>query len=79
MRVMCIDDRFREGGNNPKVGEIVSASQCEIYPESYRIHEYLIDFDGREQSFRKIFFAPLSDIDERELLEQRQEELVSNF
>ena len=74
---MCIDDNFLEKTNNPKMGEIVTASQCPIYDSAYDIQEYLIDFDGVRQSFHKSNFAPLSDIDETELVKERENQLIN--
>jgi len=78
MKVMCIDDRFQSPdiyNNTPVYGEIVTASQCSKWGDCYEIAEYLKTLNGRPQSFRKILFAPISTIDETELLEQRNNHL----
>lgn len=76
MKVMCIDDSL----NNPYAiiipfGEIVTASQSLKHHDVYDIAEYPLGTDGRSMSYYKWRFAPLSNIDEMELLEQRQNQL----
>jgi len=73
MKVMCIDDKFVfYDGSEPKYGEIVTASQCQVYNECYDLAEYPKDSFGMIQSFKKIRFIPLSDIDETELVKERE-------
>lgn len=82
MRVICIDDRFQSidiYNNTPVYGEIVTASQCPKWDDCYEILEYLKTLNSRSQSFRKILFAPLSTIDETEILEQRTKEFVKCY
>lgn len=74
---MCINDDFLEKTNNPVVGEIVTGMQCNKYSFCYKLSEYLIDFDGIPQSFRKINFIPLSEIDETELVKEREKQLIN--
>ncbi len=76
MKVMCIDDRFlhKGEGEEPSIGEIVTvAGQCEVYPDNWDISEYPTDYIGNPWSFRKNLFAPLSDIDENELVNHKTE------
>lgn len=73
MKVMCIDDTYSfKDGTEPKYGEIVTASQCDQYKECYDLKEYPINSFGVPQSFRKKRFIPLSDIDEAELIKERE-------
>jgi hypothetical protein len=73
MKVMCIDDQGMTGTDNyPKFGEIVTvARQCELCEDAWDISEYLFTHSGCPQSFLKRRFAPTSQIDETELVEQR--------
>jgi hypothetical protein len=75
MKVMCINDGgFSACSDNvPTVGEIVTvAAQCPVFSDNWDIAEYLSDSKGRPQSFKKKCFAPLSEIDEMELVNERQ-------
>ena len=69
MEVICIDDKWEcePSGNEPNVGEIVTATQSIYYEDSYFIQEYLFDDLGHNQSFAKYHFIPLSDIDETQM------------
>lgn len=74
MKVMRIDDRLCINSLVPNIpiGEIVTVKgQCPVYPDCWDIVEYPVDKLGRACSYRKDAFAPLSDIDELELIEQR--------
>jgi len=74
MKVICIDEK---GQINPEMyvipfGEIVTvAGNCNVYPDSWDIKEYPVNKIGWPCSYDKKIFAPLSDIDELELIEQR--------
>jgi len=73
MKVMCISENFLFfDGFEPKVGEILTAHQCPVYEADFDIIEYPFDSKGNPQSFRKNNFAPLSDIDEMELVNERE-------
>jgi len=72
MKVMCIDDKFQIIKNHPQYGEIVTAYQSERITECYRLLEYMTDKDGLENHFSKKRFIPLSDIDETELVKERE-------
>jgi hypothetical protein len=66
MKVMCINNTNRLGDKmSIVVGEIYTASQCEVYPENYNLAEIPTVF-GRPVSYNKRHFAPLSDKDETE-------------
>jgi hypothetical protein len=75
MKMMCIDDNFiTKDGFEPKFGEIVTATQTrepEFY-DCYDLLEYPLDSEGNEICFDKKHFAPLSDIDETELIKERE-------
>ena len=73
MKVMCIDDNYKEiCGQEPSFGEIVTATQCDTYLDCYDIHEYLKSKNGIPQSFLKKRFAPISEIEETELVKERE-------
>ena len=74
MKVMCIDDRppLFSSAIMPKYGEIVTASQCTCHYDCYIIAEYLFTIQGYPQSIPKKRFIPLSDIDETELIKERE-------
>lgn len=73
MKVMCIDDKPMDSrGIYPKFGEIVTVSQCPIFPQNYDVAEYPNGKDGNPQSMRKTRFIPISDIDETELVKERE-------
>lgn len=81
MKVMCIDDSFMlKDGLEPKVGEIVTARQSPEpeFKDCYDLFEYPIDIDGDEVCFNKKYFAPLSDIDETELIKERTNQTICN-
>ena len=70
---MCIDDNvFGLTDNYPKFGEIVTVlGECKVYSDCWMVENYLYDSRGRLQAFLKSRFVPLSEIDERQLAEQR--------
>ena len=74
MKVMCINDDFLEkDGNEPKVGEIVTVvGICQKYKGNYFLLEYPRCKQGIRISFRPNRFAPISDIDEKELIKERE-------
>ena len=80
MKVMCIDDNYViVEGVEPKFGEVVTVSgQCETFKDCWIIAEYPLCIEGRPQSFYKYHFAPLSDIEETELVKERESELCLN-
>ena len=78
MKVIFIDDRdVNPVAIIPKIGEIVTVEGSSyIYPNNYYIKEYPFGKDGIRQSIKKHRFIPLSDIDETELVKERESELV---
>ena len=79
MKVMCIDDNFLiKDGNEPKIGEVVTVIDiCEINKGNYILSEYPVSKNGIPLCFIPNRFIPLSDIDETELVKQRESELVN--
>lgn len=81
MKVMCIDDRFisRHNGEktlvNPQVGEIVTVT-CTKDNGFYVLQEYPTNGFG-DTAWNPTKFIPLSDIDETELVKERETELVN--
>lgn len=75
MKVMCIEEfKINIDGNEPKVGEIVTIFLEETYMgiEWVKLEEYQFADKGRGQWFAKKHFTPLSDIDEMELVNERE-------
>lgn len=74
MKVMFIDDtNVPCVAIVPKIGEIVTIDgNSYFYPNNYYIKEYFFDKKGNPQSFKKRRFIPLSDIDEKELIKERE-------
>lgn len=68
---MCIDDNFTIIKNHPKYGEIVEAIESE-FNCCYILRGYEIDPNGALNRFKKRRFIPLSDIDEAELVKERE-------
>jgi hypothetical protein len=78
MKVMCIDTNSSfHDGTEPKYLEVVTASQCDTYPDNYDLLEYPKDKAGNTQSFQKKRFIPLSDIDETQMQHNYQPETQS--
>ena len=73
MKVMCIDEKGQKNANMPKIpfGKIVEVSQCSYIEYCYTVAGYEADADGIPNCYDKKHFAPLSQIDETELVEQR--------
>ncbi len=79
MKVICIDDKWEGISNKPQpplhpvFGEIVTVTSCtkDEDGEFYTFLEY-----GEFNDYSTDGFAPLSKIDERKLLKERQKELV---
>lgn len=61
----------------PEFGEDVYVTQCKVWHHNYNVQGYGVQPDGRIYSYRKENFIPLSDIDETELVTQKQE-IVTN-
>lgn len=78
MKVMCINNSSHKCSKMDKipVGEIVTVVGESPFHDGYYIQEYLLDKDGYKCSYAKKHFAPLSDIDETELAEQRELQTV---
>lgn len=73
MKVMCIDDKPGQYSRCPfKVGEIVTVKQCPAFENNYDVIEYPSTPDGQLCSWSKTRFIPLSDIDETELVKERE-------
>jgi hypothetical protein len=77
MRVICVNDKVvNPFCNYPKFGEVVNVSQCDVRDDHYDVQEYPLDINGNPQSIAKYRFIPLSDIDETELIKERELEKV---
>lgn len=82
MKVICIDgakksDDFTVGGEYyPIENCIYEVSQHHYWDDCYDINEFPPSINGKRVGYRKIRFVPLSNIDEMELLEQRENNLV---
>jgi len=76
MKVICINGIDKHGIPIIPEGATVTATQCPVYPDAYDIAEYPYNSNGVITAWGKRRFIPLSQIDEMELLEQRQTELV---
>lgn len=79
LRLLCICDKpvINRYVIMPKYMEEVHGEECESFEDSYKILEYPVAINGFPQSIHKRHFIPLSDIDERELLEERVVEVVN--
>lgn len=80
MKVLCIKNGVWSVNGfkdpyGPKFGEIVTATQCPVYKNNYDILEYPLDTDGTPTSYAKKSFIPISNIDETEMIKQREEQL----
>lgn len=78
MRVMCIDDSasnsiYPKGWNPLEFGETYNAHQCPDYKDNYELEEIPCTPWGLPVSFAKKRFVPLSDIDEKVLVNQELE------
>lgn len=70
---MCIDDSIgTPDGIYPNVGEIVTVIQCHFFHQNYFVLEYPFGKSGFQQSIRKSRFIPISNIDEKELIKERE-------
>lgn len=73
MKVICIDGKPKHPmAIQLPEGAVLHATQCNYYPDCYDIIGYERGIDGRPISHRKIRFIPLSDIDETELVNEKQ-------
>ncbi len=82
MKVICID--VSPGLSSKqlppfKIGEILIAYQSKVFPENFNIGKYLYDDNGLLQSWGKYRFIPLSNIDETELLKERQSSTIEQL
>jgi len=81
MKVICIEGgkisrQIIVGGEvYPKEGEVYTAYQHHFHDDCYDLEEMPPNVNGKRVGYQKRRFAPLSNIDEMELLEERQEEL----
>ncbi len=80
MRVICIDaspnpERASINHLMPRLieGAEYTASQCPVYKRNYQLSELSIALDGNPCSFSKRRFIPLSNIDELELVNKKEE------
>lgn len=75
MKVICVNDNVTNSKVIPPiVGEYYTlTSKCPKYANSWFVKELPLAKDGQSLvSYHECHFAPTSNIDERELLEQRQ-------
>jgi len=73
MKAMCIDDKQGKYSKCPfKVGDIVTVKQCPVFEGNYDVIEYPSSHNGQLCSWVKTRFIPLSDIDEKELIKERE-------
>ncbi len=79
MKVMCIDDThwFRPGLPCPEFGEVVTVCAAFTSPyngeDVYAFVEYPLILGLKFRTFSQKYFAPLSDIDETELVNEKIE------
>lgn len=74
MRVICIDNSDMGLGKCPELteGAEYTAIQCDVYPQNYQLLEVLFDpADGISVSYNKCRFIPLSEIDEKDLVNKK--------
>lgn len=78
MKLICISNKFRNHIMPPLiVGEVyTSFGRSEHYPDGYYLEEIPFTAIGSKASYHEKHFIPLSDIDETELLKQREENLI---
>jgi len=73
MRVMCIKEgKWTSGFPGPQYGDVCDASTSPVWPDFYIIPVYAITPDGRRRHLAKDKFITLSEIDETELVNQRE-------
>lgn len=74
MRVMCISQKMAKNGMYTiPFGETVTVvGESPVYTDSWYIAEYPVSKDGIKCSYKKIHFIPLSNIDEMELVNERE-------
>ena len=77
MKVLCVNMSILTNPVVPKLieGNIYTASQA-IIEKDYNIEESPYATNGNPCSYDKRHFIPCSDIDEMELIEQRQTQLA---
>lgn len=77
MRALCINDRVGDiTGERPnfKFGDLVEVSQRTVYENCFDVTQHLYNFKtGERKSWFKSRFIPLSDIDETELIKEREQ------
>jgi hypothetical protein len=67
MRVMCINDKkWHKDIPCPKFGEIVTVSDSDNCPDGTPCYEFM-EY-GKDHWYSKKYFAPLTDLDETELV-----------
>jgi hypothetical protein len=76
-KVMCIHEGEwidNEGlvFTGPKFLEDVLVTQCQTWHHNYVVQGYGMQSDGREYSYRKENFIPLSEIDETKLINNKE-------
>ena len=79
IKVICVSDSPNRKGDKPpfSVGEELTASQCNVIPDAYVIHEYpMHPTEWGTTSFAKKRFIPLSEIDETTFERNYKKELV---
>ncbi len=76
MKVICIDDRFQyitpPKTGLPKMGEVYTVVKTIESVRMSGVFLYILAEFWHNDAFETCMFAPLSSIDETELLEQRQ-------
>ncbi len=77
MKVMCISDTFfssmtgKKAKNHPLIGEVVTVLDV-IESKMYVLSEYPKNDNGKLCAWVMSKFIPLSDIDETELIKERE-------
>lgn len=77
MKVICIHtgawvDNKGLIFTGPEFGEDVYVEQCKVWHTNYTVQGYGTQSDGRIYSYRKENFIPLSDIDELQLVNEKE-------
>jgi hypothetical protein len=72
MKVICIDASGFIYCKPLTEGAIYDVIQSDVYPDSWIVKGFEKSIGGNNASYKKIRFIPLSNIDEMEIIKQRQ-------
>lgn len=75
MKAICLKNINHEGKvMRIEIGTFYTVSQCPVYPNNYDLAEIPTTPSGRPVSYRKYFFAHISEIDETDFSRTYNEE-----